>query len=84
MELLIPTEKISLLLKISHTVPVTVVHPSSLENYCSRLVLVLTVLLVAASTQCNGNSIGQGSAPGEDNWRFYIKKTTVKNVGIYL
>lgn len=32
MELLIPTEKISLLLKISHTVSLTMGHLSSREN----------------------------------------------------
>lgn len=58
MELLIPTEKISLLLKISHTVSLTMGHLSSQDNYCSWFVLVLSVLPVEATT----------SAKWEQHW----------------
>jgi len=80
MELLIPTEKISLLLKISHTIPVAVVHPSSLENYCSPFVLVLTVLPAQTSTQHDGN--GTGLLLGKTTGDFLEKRSEVKNVGI--
>lgn len=73
MELLIPTEKISLLLKVSQGISVTVEHPS-LGNHCSWFVLVLAVLLVLCQCPVPWEQHSVRAAPGEGNSYFSISK----------
>ena len=82
-EPLIPTEKVSLLLKISH----------STFDYRTSDFMRELILLISASPWCAahgschpsrmGPAFGKGlTTPSEDNWPFRSQKSAVKNVSI--
>lgn len=81
MELLIPTEKISLLWKVSHGVSVTVVHPS-LGNHCSWFVLVLAVLLVLCQFPVSWEQHSVRGCSWGRQLTLFHKEVSVKSVGI--
>lgn len=81
MKLLIPTEKISLLLEVSHRMSVTVVHPSP-GNHCSWFVLVLPVLLVLCQFPVPWEQHSVRGCSWGKRFTFSHKEVFVKGVGI--